>query len=167
MQVQPTAWGPRPAAKPARVAPLAASCTFNLTVELWRSTEGRGSLPGAHAGPMMRQAMEVAAPAAAYHSRPSCRTTAHACTKRGSPCCTFRTPCLPGKNPWLMKAVAARWTAAPHAAGADRQQGQSLKQHDAAICRLREEWHRLGAGTGQQAGRACRWDAASRLCVAA
>ena len=31
---------------------------------------------------------------------------------------------LPGKDPWLLKAVAARWTAAPLSAAADRQQEQ-------------------------------------------
>ena len=52
----------------------------------------------------------------------------------------------------LIVTVAAGWTAVPYEAGADRQQDHSLKQHEAAFCLLGEKLHRLGSGTGQQAG---------------
>ena len=78
---------------------------------------------------------------------------------------------LPGLNLWLvlMKSAAAGWTAAPHAAGADRQQEQSLKQHRAALRRLGEKLQRLGPGSrlAPKASFACRWGAASRLWLAA
>ena len=61
-------------------------------------------------------------------------------------------PASRGDKQIPMETIAAGWTAGSHAAGADGQQEQPLKQHDAAFCPFGGKLHRLGPGTGQQAG---------------
>ena len=134
--IQPAAWGARRAAKAVGLALQAASCTCMTLAE---KLEKAGEADIAHLGPMLGPEDATGVAAGRLHPQPphapflTIMPDTSACLHQEgisslhilhAMACRQAGHLLPAVDPWLMKAVAARWTAALRAAGADRQQRQ-------------------------------------------